>query len=148
MTSSLIPDPLQMWRDAVTKLENEVNSIATGSTKSQEVVRSLHQFSTASLGIQRMIDKALGAYLRRANLPSRKEIVQLAETLQRIEHKLDRLLPPDGGDMSPRPKRTRRPLASDPKTAAQPAPTDKAAARRSSRTNRAPGPPPHNRLTK
>ena len=45
-------DPLQMWREAVTKLESEVNSLATGSTKSQDVVRALHQFSNVSLGME------------------------------------------------------------------------------------------------
>ena len=37
----------------------------------------------------------IGGYLRRANLPSRKEVLELAESLRRIEDKLDRLLPAD-----------------------------------------------------
>lgn len=134
MASSLFPDPLQMWRDAVTRLESEVNALATGSTKSQNVVRSLHQFSSASLGIQQMIEKAIGAYLRSANLPSRKEVAELAEALQRIEHKLDRLLPESDADESPRPARTRRPpvpvAAPAPSPAPEPARPAKTAAKR------------------
>src|SRR5688572_31823270 len=95
MSTSLFPDPLQMWRDAVTKLEGDVNSLTTGSMNSQEVVRSLHDFSAASLGMQQLFEKAIGAYLRRANLPSRKDVAELAQALQRIEDKLDRLLPAD-----------------------------------------------------
>lgn len=126
-SSSLFPDPLQLWRDAVNKLETEANSLAAGSMNSQEVVRSLHDFTTASLGMQQMFEKVVGAYLRKANLPSRKEVAELAEALQRIEEKLDRLLPPEAGAGIPaaRPARTRRPPtaapAPDPAPAAAPA---------------------------
>src|SRR5580765_1636587 len=112
MASSLFPDPMQLWRDAVSKLESEVNSLATGSTNSQKVVRSLHQFSSATLGVQQMVEKAITAYLRSANLPSSKEVAELAESLQRIEDKLDRLLPADTTDEASRPARTRRPAVS------------------------------------
>ena len=103
-------DPLQMWRDAVTKLEGEVNSIATGSTKHEDVVRALHQFSAVSLGMEQVLERVIGGYLRRANLPSRKEVLELAESLRRIEDKVDRLLPPEAAALpAPRPPRTRRP---------------------------------------
>ena len=110
MASSLFPDPLQMWRDAVTKLESDVNALATGSTKSQEVVRTLHQLSGVSLGMEQVLEKVIGSYLKRANLPSRREVLELAESLRRIEDKLDRLLPADSTP-APRPPRTRRPSA-------------------------------------
>ena len=104
-------DPLQMWRDAVTKLEGEVNSMATGSTKYDDVVRALHQFSAVSLGMEQVLERVIGGYLRRANLPSRKEVLELAESLRRIEDKVDRLLPAAeiGAMPAPRPPRTRRP---------------------------------------
>ena len=111
MATSMFVDPLQMWRDAVTKLESEVNTMATGSTKYDDVVRALHQFSTVSLGMEQVLEKVIGGYLRRANLPSRKEVLELAESLRRIEDKVDRLLPADStpAAQSPRPPRTRRP---------------------------------------
>ena len=110
MTSSLIPDPLQMWREALTKLESNVNSLVTGSMDSQEVMRSVHQLSTVSLGLQHGFEKAIAGYLAKVNLPSRKDVGELAATLQRIEDKLDRLLPASAvAPASPRPGRTRRP---------------------------------------
>jgi len=112
MTSSLIPDPLQMWREALTKLESNVNSLVTGSMDSQEVVRSVHQLSTVSLGLQHAFEKAVGNYLAKVNLPSRKDVSDLAAALQRIEDKLDRLLPAsEAAPAPPRPARTRRPPA-------------------------------------
>ncbi|SAL60883.1 Poly(hydroxyalcanoate) granule associated protein (phasin) [Caballeronia choica] len=110
MASPAFPDPFQIWREALSKLENDANALATGSMKSQEVLQSLHQFSSVWLSMQQVFDKTIEDYLRRANLPSRKEVAELAVSLKRIEDKLDRLLPPDASGMSaPRPARTRRP---------------------------------------
>jgi hypothetical protein len=120
MASPLFPDPLQMWRDALSKLENDVNSMATGSLRSQDVMRAVHQFSNVSMGMEQMLEKALDAYLKRANLPSRKEVAALADALQRIEEKIDRLLPAEEATAAPRPSRTRKPPA--PPEAAAPAP--------------------------
>jgi len=116
MASSLFPDPLQLWRDAVTKLENDVNSLATGSMKSQQVASSLHQFSNVSMGMQQMFEKVIEAYLRKANLPSRKELAEVAESLRRIEDKIDRLLPGEAAAAT-RPARTRRPQRAAPEAA-------------------------------
>lgn len=110
MTSSLIPDPLQMWREALTKLESNVNSLVTGSMDSQEVMRSVHQLSTVSVGLQHAFEKAISSYLAKVNLPSRKDVSELAAALQRIEDKLDRLLPASAAAPAlSRPARTRRP---------------------------------------
>lgn len=110
MSSSLIPDPLQMWREALTKLESNVNALVTGSMDSQEVVRSVHQLSTVSLGLQQAFEKAISCYLAKVNLPSRKDVSELAAALRRIEDKLDLLLPASAAAPAlPRPARTRRP---------------------------------------
>ena len=111
MASSPVPDPLQLWRDAVSKLEGNVNSLVAGSMESQEAVRSMHQFRTVSLGLEQAFEKAIGGYLEKVNLPSRKDIAELAATLQRVEGKLDRLLPAEAAAEAaavPRPPRTRR----------------------------------------
>ena len=114
MSTSLIPDPFQMWREALTKLEGNVNSLVTGSMDSQELMRSVHQLSTLSLGMQQAFEKAIGNYLARVNLPSRKDVGELAAALQRVEDKLDRLLPASAlAGAAPRPARTRRPPAEE-----------------------------------
>lgn len=138
MASSFLGDPLQMWRDAVTRLEKDVNSLATGGLGNQEVARSLHQFSTVSMGMQQMLEKLIEKYLEKANLPSRKEVGELAASLRRIEEKLDRLLPPE--PVASRPARTRRPPGEAPTPAVKAAPAVRAAAspaRRSSRKSKA-----------
>jgi hypothetical protein len=122
----LIPDPFQMWREALTKLEGNANQLVTGSMDSQELMRTMHQLSTLSLNMQQAFEKAIGAYLAKVNLPSRKDVNDLAAALQRVEDKLDRLLPASAAPAAPRPPRTRRPppeVASPPAVArAEPAP--------------------------
>lgn len=125
MVTSPFPDPLQFWRDAVNQLEKDANALAAGGLKTPELMRSLQQASNVSLGLQQAYEKALEAHLQRVNLPSRRQLAELAEVLERIEHKLDRLLPPDS--TTPRPARTRRPAAA-PEPAAAPARTRKPAA--------------------
>lgn len=122
MASSFLPDPLKLLRDALTKLENDANALATGSLRSQKLVRSLHQAAAVSQGLQQVLDKAIGAHLRRANLPSRADVVELAQALERIEGKLERLLSAQAPDApASRPARTRRPPG-----AAAPAPEPEA----------------------
>ena len=93
MSTSPFPDPFQLWREALTKLEGNVNSLVTGSMDSQDMMRSVHQLSALSLGMQQAFEKAIGAYFAKINLPSRKDVTELAAALQRVEDKLDRLLP-------------------------------------------------------
>ena len=111
MATPFFFDPLQLWRDAVNRLESDANTLTTDSLKSPELVRTLQQATTVSAGMQQGFDKLLDGYLRRANLPSRKQLAELTQTLERIEQKLDRLLPP--ADV-PRPARTRKPAAAAP----------------------------------
>jgi len=113
MKSPMLADPLGPWRDALTRLETDVNALATGTLQSPDVLRALHQFSSLTLGLEQLFEKVLAGYLRKLNLPTRKEVAELSEAARRIEAKLDRLLPPEetGGTVA-RPARTRRPPSS------------------------------------
>ena len=109
MAESLIPDPLQMWRKAVASLEGRGNSLANSTMNTGEFASALHQVANMSLGMQQTFEKVLGVYLKNLNLPSRKEVAELAASLQRVEAKLDQLLTAEAREPSGRrPARTRR----------------------------------------
>ena len=111
MSTSPFPDPFQLWREALSKLEGNVNSLRHRQHGlAARLMRSVHQLSALSLGMQQAFEKAIGAYLAKVNLPSRKDVTELAAALQRIEDKLDRLLPATAAAAPalPRPARTRR----------------------------------------
>ena len=112
---STLTDPLQLLRELVDKLEGGLNTLATGGIRSQRGGRTLRRAATVAMGLQRVLDALSDDLLRRANLPSRKQVDELAETLRRIEDKLDRLQPADAfAAPVPRPPRTRRPAVAEP----------------------------------
>jgi len=123
MTSSSNPDPFEMWRQAVTKLEGGINSMANQNMDSEQFTRALQQFSQVSTGMQQTFEKLLDGYFKALQLPSRKDIVALDERLRRLEDKIDMLLPMDQREPAEnRPLRTRQPLSSG-DAAAEPAKT-------------------------
>jgi hypothetical protein len=110
MARSLIPDPLELLRQAVNRLEGKANTLAGRGLEIDQVVKALHQVSTVSLALRQAIELALDGFYRRLNLPTGREFAEMSAALQRIEDKLERLGAdePAGGA---RPARTRRPPA-------------------------------------
>src|SRR5664279_3578302 len=54
MATSSFLNPLELWRTGLTKLEAELNTLATGSLKQEPVVHALHRLTTLSLGVHRI----------------------------------------------------------------------------------------------
>lgn len=107
-----LPDPLKLYREAITKFENGVNALASRHFDSKELGLVINQLSKVSLGLQHLSESSLERLYKRMDLPSRSEVASLAAALQRVEDKLDRLLPaPTSETIAPRPPRTRRPAA-------------------------------------
>lgn len=105
-----LPDPLKMYREAINKFENGVNSLAARHIDSKELGLMINQFSKVSLGLQHLSQSSLERLYKRMDLPSRSEVAALTAALQRVEDKLDQLLPaPSSETIAPRPPRTRRP---------------------------------------
>ncbi len=132
MSEPLIPDPLQMWRKAISKLEASGNALANRAMDSSEFSSALHHMANLSLGMQQSFEKVLGTYLKRANLPSRAEVAELAQMLRSIEDKLDRLLPVEvRPDQATKPSRTRVPPDRPPAPSVEPSRAAPAAGQRS-----------------
>lgn len=107
-----LPDPLKLCREAITLFENGINALAARNIDSKELGLVIDQYSKFSLGLQHLSQASLECLHKRMDLPSRSEIAVLAASLQRVEDKLDQLLPaPASAVIVPRPPRTRRPLA-------------------------------------
>jgi len=112
-----------MWRQVVTKLEGGINSMANSSMNSEQFTRALQQFSQVSTGMQQTFEKVLDGYFKALRLPSQKDIAALADRLQRLEDKIEMLLPMEQREpLENRPLRTRQPSSSG-KAATSPART-------------------------
>lgn len=116
-------DPLHFWRKALGELESSGNTLSNQVLRTPEGAAALNQITQVYVGLQGVMEKALAAYLKGANLPSRAEVLELAERLQRIEDKVDALhgASPAQRASEPRPARTRKPPSANVDAATAPA---------------------------
>ena len=104
-----LTDPLALWRQALNDLEQRFNSLGNQSLRTPEATRLMHQFAATSLQLQNGLEEMLAKYFKLLNLPSRKDIQELMETVRSLEEKVDRLLVTPDTSQAPRPARTRLP---------------------------------------
>ena len=119
MAKSFIPDPLELLRQAVNRLEGRANTLAGRGMEFDQVVKTLHQVSSLSLALRQAVEMALESAYKRLNLPTGREFAEMSATLQRLEDKLDSLL---AAQEASRPARTRKPASGAASAAAKPAP--------------------------
>ncbi len=125
MARSFLPDPLELLRQAVTRLDGRVNSPAGRGIDIDTLMKTLQQMSGLSLALRQAVEMAMEGAYKRLNLPSSREFAEMNDTLQRLEDKVDSLLAAQPV-ATPRPPRTRKPATAPP--AAKAAKPRKAAA--------------------
>ena len=113
-------DPVALWRNMVGEMEKGFNSFANQAMASPEFSKVMNQVGGVSAGAQKQLGELMEKYLLAMNLPSRAQMVGMAERLQSIEGQLNEIkallhqvhhnsLAQDGGHVAPRPPRTKRP---------------------------------------
>ena len=112
-------DPAVIWQTMLGEMEKGFNSFANQAMTSPEFSKAMNQVGGVSAGAQKQLGELMEKYLLAMNLPSRAQMVGMAERLQGIEGQLNEIkamlhqvhhnsLAPDG-NASPRPPRTKRP---------------------------------------
>ncbi|HSV47830.1 MAG TPA: hypothetical protein VLJ58_18720 [Ramlibacter sp.] len=133
MTRPKISDPLALWRQALDQVEAGVNAYATRKMADADFARLLGSLSQWPLGLKHLTEQTQAELLKRLDLPNRNEVAALAAAVQRVEDKLDQLLPPPAKHaLLPAPRRTRQPPPPPAQPAAAPAKRVPAAKRASS----------------
>ncbi|QPF86754.1 hypothetical protein IC762_10905 [Bradyrhizobium genosp. L] len=114
-------DPAVIWQTLIGEMEKGFNSFGSQLMASPEFSRMMNQAGGAAAGAQKQFSEAMEKYLLAMNLPSRAQLVGMAERLQSIEGQLgeiksllqqvhhNSLAPEDGYGATPRPPRTKRP---------------------------------------
>ena len=113
-------DPVALWQTMIGEMEKGFNAFANQAMSSPEFSKAMNQAGGASAGAQRQFAEFMEKYLLSMNLPSRAQMIGMAERLQTIEGQLSeikamlRQMNAGSGDASayggaPRPPRTRRP---------------------------------------
>src|SRR4051794_4123715 len=113
-------DPAAIWRNMIGQMEQGFNSLAGEAMASPEFSKVVNQFGGVSAGAQQQFGSLMEKYLVAMNLPSRAQMVSLAERLQSIEGQLNEIKAmlhqaqtnsgaSEGYSGTPRPPRTKRP---------------------------------------
>jgi SMC interacting uncharacterized protein involved in chromosome segregation len=116
-------DPVAMWQHMIGEMEKGFNSFANQAMASPEFSKVVNQVGGVSAGAQKQLGELMEKYLVGMNLPSRAQMVGMAERLQSIEGQLNEIkamlhqmqsnsgTSQGGSSAAPRPPRTRRPPA-------------------------------------
>src|SRR5438309_10699568 len=114
-------DPVAMWQNMIGEMEKGFNSFANQAMASPEFSKAMDQVGGATAGAQKKLGELMEKYFVSMNLPSRAQMVSMAERLQRIEGQLNQIkallhqVPSNsaatgaGYPAAPRPPPTRRP---------------------------------------
>ena len=113
-------DPAEVWRTMIGEMEKGFNSFANQAMTSPEFSKAMNQVGGVTAGAQKQLGELMEKYLLAMNLPSRAQMVGMAERLQNIEGQLNEIKAmlqqmnagagPSGFGV-PRPPRTKRPPA-------------------------------------
>jgi SMC interacting uncharacterized protein involved in chromosome segregation len=84
-------DPVAMWQNMIGEMEKGFNSFANQAMSSPEFSRVMNQVGGVTAGAQKQLGELMEKYLVSMNLPSRAQMVGMAERLQSIEAQINEL---------------------------------------------------------
>jgi SMC interacting uncharacterized protein involved in chromosome segregation len=111
-------DPVALWQNMIGEMEKGFNAFANQAMASPEFSKAVNQVGGATASAQKQLGELMEKYLLTMNLPSRAQMVGMAERLQSIEGELSEIKAmlhqmqgnsAGGTSQAPRPPRTRRP---------------------------------------
>jgi len=114
-------DPVAIWQNMMGEMEKGFNAFATKAMEAPEFSKVVNQVGGVSAGAQKQLGDMMEKYLLTMNLPSRAQMVGMAERLQGIEGQLSEIkallhqLQDNAGAVgggfpsAPKPPRTKRP---------------------------------------
>ena len=114
-------DPVGLWHTMIGEMEKGFNVFANQAMTSPEFSKAMYQAGGATAGAQKQFGDFMEKYLLNMNLPSRAQMVSMAERLASIEGQLNEIKallhqvhgnaagPESGHTGAPKPPRTKRP---------------------------------------
>src|SRR6202161_4594204 len=114
-------DPVVLWQTMLGEMEKGFNAFANQAMASPEFSKVVNQVGGVTAGAQKQLGDLMEKYLVSMNLPSRAQMVGMAERLQSIEGQLNEIkallhqvhnnsgAPQGGYAAAPKPPRTKRP---------------------------------------
>jgi hypothetical protein len=118
-------DPVALWQNMIGEMEKGFNAFANQAMASPQFSKAVNQMGGATAGAQKQLGELMEKYLVAMNMPSRAQMIGMAERLQSIESQLNEikamLYQMQGGaagaatgiSPAPKPPRTKRPPSDD-----------------------------------
>jgi len=107
-------DPIALWQKMIGEMEKGFNAFANRTMTSPEFSKTMNQAGGAAAGAQKQLGDFMEKYLVSMNMPSRAQMVGMAERLQSIENAKVGGAQPAASSPSKPPRTKRPPAASDP----------------------------------
>jgi len=85
------PDVMQLWREWLTQSERQFNALFNQGMNTDAFARSFGGYIEMNAAFQRMIAEGMQRYLSFINMPSRQDVLAIAETLRSLEERLTRI---------------------------------------------------------
>src|SRR6202165_1334853 len=84
-------DPVAIWQNMIGEMEKGFNAFANKAMESPEFSKVVNQVGGVSAGAQKQLGDMMEKYLVGMTLPSRAQMVSMAERLQSIEGQLNEI---------------------------------------------------------
>ena len=117
-------DPVALWQNMIGEMEKGFNAFANQAMASPQFSKVMNQVGGTTAGAQKQLAELMEKYLVSMNLPSRAQMVSMAERLASIEGQLNEIkvllqqvhrhTGTSNAPATPRPPRTKRPPAAPP----------------------------------
>jgi hypothetical protein len=85
------PDPAAAFRELVTTWERNINSVANQVMGTESFSRLMQEGQRLQLALQQATSEAMGRRLAALNMPTREDIIRLAEKLTEVDRRLARI---------------------------------------------------------
>src|SRR6202021_2653644 len=84
-------DPVALWQNMIGQMEKGFNAFANQAMATPEFSKVVNQVGGATAGAQKQLGDLMEKYLVSMTLPSRAQMVSMAERLQSIEGQLNEI---------------------------------------------------------
>ncbi|HEY6597669.1 MAG TPA: hypothetical protein VIZ30_00035 [Pseudomonadales bacterium] len=113
------PDPAAQFRELVTTWERNINQVANQVMGTESFSRLMQEAQRMQLALQQATSEAMGRRLTALNMPTREDIIRLAEKLSDVDRRLARIEASIDGDATV--VAAEKPRAAKPRTRKPPA---------------------------
>ena len=128
--SEKLNDPVALWQKMLGEMEKGFNSLASEALASPQFSKAMNQAGGVTAGAHKQLGELMEKYFISMNMPSRSQMVGIAERLQTIESQLSDIklllqqMQTQAGAVPPasapaRPPRTRKPPTAPPSSGAK-----------------------------